>query len=190
VRNFILETLRYWVSELHIGGSRFDLTSVLAHDEQGELLPATPLLERIAEYPILRETKLIAEAWGAAGAYPVGHFAETRWAEWNDGRYRDDVRRFWRRGNGLLGALASRLCGSSNLYLPSSKGPECSINFVTCHDGFTLNDLVSFVRKYNAANGEGDGQDENFSANYGVESDTDMSAIEGSAPTPDHRTSC
>lgn len=179
VRDFILDALRFWVSEFRIDGFRFDLASVLARGEQGELLPDTPLLERIAQDPILREAKLIAEAWDAAGAYQVGHFAQTRWSEWN-GRYRDDVRRFWRGDDGMLGLFASRLCGSSDLYRASGKGPECSINFITCHDGFTLNDLVSYAQKHNDANGENnrDGQSENFSANYGVEGPTDDPAIE------------
>ncbi len=179
VRDFILDALRYWVSEFRVDGFRFDLASVLARGEQGELLPDTPLLERIAQDPILREAKLIAEAWDAAGAYQVGHFAETRWSEWN-GRYRDDVRRFWRGDEGMLGLFASRLCGSSDLYRASGKGPESSINFITCHDGFTLNDLVSYTQKHNEANGENnrDGQSENFSANYGGEGSTDDPVID------------
>ncbi len=138
-----------------------------------------PLLERIAEDAILRDTKLIAEAWDAAGAYQVGAFSLRRWAEWN-GRFRDDVRRFWRGDAGMTGAFASRICGSSDLYAGSGKGPECSINFVACHDGFTLNDLVSYERKHNEANGESnrDGSDDNCSANYGVEGASDDPAVE------------
>ena len=137
------------------------------------------LLERIAEDPILRDAKLIAEAWDAAGAYQVGCFSQRRWAEWN-GHFRDDVRRFWRGDEGMVGRFASRICGSSDLYAGSGKGPECSVNFVTCHDGFTLNDLVSYSRKHNEANGEDnrDGADENFSANYGVEGRSDDPAVE------------
>ena len=179
VREYILEALRYWVVEMHVDGFRFDLASVLGRDERGHLLPNAPLLEHIAEDPILREVKLIAEAWDAAGAYQVGSFAQRRWAEWN-GRYRDDVRRFWRGDPGMVGAFAYRICGSSDLYERSGKGPECSINYITCHDGFTLNDLVSYSHKHNEANGEGnrDGTDANFSANYGVEGPTDDPAIQ------------
>ncbi len=179
VRDMILDSLRYWVLELHVDGFRFDLASVLARDRWGNLLPDPPLLERIAEDPILRPVKLIAEAWDAAGAYQVGQFSERRWAEWN-GRYRDEVRRFWRGDDGMLGLFASRICGSSDLYQHSGKGPEASINYITCHDGFTLNDLVSYGQKHNEANGEAnrDGMDENFSANYGVEGPADDPAIE------------
>ncbi|MGH8324058.1 MAG: glycogen debranching enzyme, partial [Steroidobacteraceae bacterium] len=129
--------------------------------------------------PILRDTKLIAEAWDAAGAYQVGSFSERRWAEWN-GRYRDDIRRFWRGDEGMLSTFASRICGSEDIYAKSGKGPECSINFVTCHDGFTLNDLVSYSSKHNLANGEQnrDGSDDNFSANHGVEGPTQDAGIE------------
>jgi isoamylase len=178
VREYILNALRYWVLEMHVDGFRFDLASILGRDGAGHLLMNPPLLEQIAEDPILRETKLIAEAWDAAGAYQVGSFSERRWAEWN-GRYRDDVRRFWRGDDAMLGVFASRICGSEDIYAKSGKGPECSINFITCHDGFTLNDLVSFRRKHNRANGEDDrdGADENFSANYGVEGDTEDAAI-------------
>ena len=179
VRDMILDALRYWVIEMHVDGFRFDLASVLGRDRRGRVLADAPLLERIAEDPILRDTKLIAEAWDAAGAYQVGSFSLRRWAEWN-GHFRDDVRRFWRGDAGMVGRFASRICGSSDLYRESGKGPECSINFVTCHDGFTLNDLVSYARKHNEANGEHnrDGADENHSANYGVEGQSDDPAIE------------
>jgi len=170
VRDLILDALRYWVIEMHVDGFRFDLASVLGRDRQGRLVADAPLLERIAEDPILRDTKLVAEAWDAAGAYQVGSFSYRRWAEWN-GHFRDEVRRFWRGDEGMVGSFASRICGSSDLYGESGKGPECSINFVTCHDGFTLNDLVTYERKHNEANGEGnrDGAYENYSANYGAE---------------------
>ena len=170
VREFILSALRYWVLEMHVDGFRFDLASILGRDGAGACWRIRRCSSRSREDPILRETKLIAEAWDAAGAYQVGSFSERRWAEWN-GRYRDDVRRFWRGDDGMLGAFASRICGSADIYAKSGKGPECSINFLTCHDGFTLNDLVSFRHKHNRANGEDnrDGADENFSANYGVE---------------------
>jgi len=174
VRSFILDALRYWTLEMHVDGFRFDLASVLDRDEQGNLLPDAPLLERIAEDPILRDVRIIAEAWDAAGAYQVGRFSEARWAEWN-GRFRDDIRHFWRGDDGMLGTFASRICGSADIYQGSGKGPESSINFVTCHDGFTLNDLVSYTHKHNQVNGEEnrDGMDENYSANYGIEGETD-----------------
>jgi glycogen operon protein len=179
VRDLILDALRYWVMEMHIDGFRFDLASVLGRDRQGHVLAEAPLLERIAEDPILRDAKLIAEAWDAAGAYQVGSFSQIRWAEWN-GRFRDDVRRFWRGDDGMVGRFASRLGGSSDLYQGSGKGPECSINFVTCHDGFTLDDLVNYAWKHNQANGEDnrDGAAENYSANYGVEGESSDPAIE------------
>jgi glycogen operon protein len=179
VRDLILDALRYWVIEMHVDGFRFDLASVLGRDLHGRMLADAPLLERIAEDPILRDTKLIAEAWDVAGAYQVGAFSQRRWAEWN-GRFRDDVRRFWRGDAGMTGAFASRIAGSADLYAQSGKGPECSINFITCHDGFTLNDLVSYERKHNEANGNDnrDGADENHSANYGVEGESVDPAIE------------
>jgi glycogen operon protein len=179
VRDFILDVLRHWVIEMHVDGFRFDLASVLGRDEQGNLLVDPPLLERIADDPILRETKLIAEAWDAGGAYQVGNFAERRWAEWN-GRFRDDVRRYWRGDQGMLGDFASRIAGSSDLYEGSGKGPESSINYVTAHDGFTMNDLVSYDRKHNEANGEDnrDGTDANYSENYGIEGETEDSEIQ------------
>jgi glycogen operon protein len=179
VRDFILDALRSWVIEMHVDGFRFDLASVLGRDEQGKLVADSPLLERIAEDPLLRDVKLIAEAWDAAGAYQVGSFSEERWSEWN-GRYRDDVRRFWRGDPGMLGYFASRICGSADLYAASGKGPECSVNYVTCHDGFTLNDLVSYQAKHNEENGgdNRDGADENYSDNYGVEGETTNPEIE------------
>ena len=178
VRNFILDCLRYWVVEMHVDGFRFDLASILGRDRSGHLIPNPPLLEQIAEDPILREVKLIAEAWDAGGAYLVGRFPGERWSEWN-GHYRDDIRRFWRGDHGLAGVLASRICGSADLYDHSGKAPVNSINFITCHDGFTLNDLVSYQHKHNLANGEEnrDGCDGNFSCNYGVEGHTDNPGI-------------
>jgi glycogen operon protein len=179
VRDHILAALRYWMVEMHVDGFRFDLGSVLGRDGAGKLLANAPLLERIAEDPILRDVKIIAEAWDAAGAYQVGSFSERRWAEWN-GRYRDDVRRFWRGDEGMLGLFASRICGSADIYTKSGKGPESSINFITCHDGFTLNDMVSYRYKHNEANGENnhDGTDANFSENYGSEGETPDTGIE------------
>jgi isoamylase len=179
VRDLILDALRYWVMEMHVDGFRFDLASVLGRDVSGRTLADAPLLERIAEDPILRDAKLIAEAWDAAGAYQVGSFSQRRWAEWN-GHFRDDVRRFWRGDAGMRGRFASRICGSADLYAGSGKGPHCSVNFITCHDGFTLNDLVSYAEKHNLANGEEnrDGAGENFSANYGSEGGSTDPAIE------------
>jgi isoamylase len=179
VRDYVLNVLRYWVTEMHVDGFRFDLASILGRDGSGNLLTNPPLLEQIAEDPILRDTKLIAEAWDAGGAYQVGSFSERRWAEWN-GHYRDDVRRFWRGDDGMLPAFASRICGSEDIYARSGKGPESSINFITCHDGFTLNDLVSFAGKHNLANGENnrDGTNDDHSANYGVEGPTQDAYIE------------
>jgi glycogen operon protein len=179
VRDHILTALRYWVVEMHVDGFRFDLAAVLGRGRSGNLLHNPPLLERIAEDPILRDVKIIAEAWDAAGAYEVGSFSERRWAEWN-GRYRDDVRRFWRGDDGMLGSFASRICGSADIYSKSGKGPESSINFVTCHDGFTLNDLVSYRDKHNEANGENnhDGTNNNLSENYGAEGETTDAGVE------------
>ena len=179
VRDHILTALRYWVVEMHVDGFRFDLAAVLGRGRSGNMLPNPPLLERIAEDPILRDARIIAEAWDAVGAYEVGNFSERRWAEWN-GRYRDDVRRFWRGDDGMLGLFASRICGSADIYTRSGKGPGGSINFVTCHDGFTLNDLVCYRTKHNEANGENnhDGANENFSENYGSEGETTDAGIE------------
>lgn len=179
VRDYILSALRYWVIEMHVDGFRFDLASILGRDSAGKLLSNPPLIEQIGEDAILSGTKLIAEAWDAAGAYQVGSFSRKGWAEWN-GRYRDDVRRFWRGDDGMLGSFASRICGSADIYAKSGKCPGCSINFVACHDGFTLNDLVSYRNKHNEANGENnrDGTDDNFSENYGVEGQTEHPHIE------------
>lgn len=179
VREYIMTALRYWVIEMHVDGFRFDLAAVLGRGPAGNLLSNPPLLERIAEDPILRDVKIIAEAWDAAGAYEVGSFSESRWAEWN-GQYRDDVRRFWRGDDGFLGLFAQRLCGSADIYSKSGKGPESSINFVTCHDGFTLQDLVSYRQKHNEPNGQNnhDGANANFSENYGAEGETADHQIE------------
>ncbi|MFV2067420.1 MAG: glycogen debranching protein GlgX [Pirellulales bacterium] len=178
VREMIFHCLRHWVHNYHIDGFRFDLASILSRDRNGELLPNPPLVELISEDPMLADTKIIAEAWDAAGAYQVGSFAKLRWAEWN-GRYRDDVRRFWRGDGGMTGALATRLSGSSDLYQCSGRKPYHSINFITSHDGFTLNDLVSYEQKHNLANGEEnrDGDDNNYSSNYGFEGLTRRKAI-------------
>ncbi len=173
MRTLITECLHYWVVDMHVDGFRFDLGSILGRDERGNLLDNPPILERIAQDPILRDTKIIAEAWDAGGAYQVGEFPD-RWAEWND-RFRDDVRRFWRGDRNTVGSLATRFAGSSDLYHAGGRKPFHSINFITSHDGFTLRDLVSYNRKHNEANGEGnrDGHNSNFSFNYGAEGETD-----------------
>ena len=174
VRDFILDCLRYWVAVMHVDGFRFDLASILGRDEKGNVLQDAPLIQRIAEDPVLRDVKLIAEAWDAGGAYQVGCFGGVRWAEWN-GRYRDDVRRYWRGDPGTRGVFASRLTGSADVYQWAERTPEHSINFITCHDGFTLRDLVSYNHKHNEANGENnrDGGNDNNSHNYGIEGETD-----------------
>ncbi|MCL4811065.1 MAG: isoamylase, partial [Vicinamibacteraceae bacterium] len=179
VRQLIVDCLHYWVVEMHVDGFRFDLASVLGRGADGAMLANPPLLEHLAADPVLASTKLIAEAWDAGGAYQVGSFpAWGRWAEWN-GHFRDDVRRFVRGDAATVPALAARLAGSADLYGPSGRQPFHSVNFVTCHDGFTLADLVSYGRKHNEANGEDnrDGADENHSANHGVEGPTDDPAI-------------
>jgi len=169
VRDYILDCLRYWVVEMYVDGFRFDLASILGRDQKGNILSNPPLLERISEDPILRNTKIIAEAWDAGGAYQVGAFPG-RWAEWN-GVYRDDVRSFWRRDTGTVRNFATRLTGSYDLYGSLNKNPLNSINFITCHDGFTMNDLVSYTTKHNIANGEHnrDGENNNLSFNLGIE---------------------
>ena len=179
VREFVRNALRYWVMHMHVDGFRFDLASILGRDEHGNILRNAPLLEDIAEDPILRDVKIIAEAWDAGGAYQVGDFSTRRWTEWN-GRFRDDVRRFWVGEEGMIGSFASRICGSSDLYRSSGKGPASSLNFVTCHDGFTLNDLVSYKLKHNDENGEfsHDGTDANYSENCGVEGPSEDPGVE------------
>ncbi|MEU1289229.1 alpha-amylase family glycosyl hydrolase [Kitasatospora sp. NPDC005856] len=173
-RAFVLDCLRYWVTEYHVDGFRFDLASVLVRAPDGTPLENPPLLEAIAADPVLRDTKLIAEAWDAAGLYQVGSFPDQRgrWAEWN-GRYRDTVRRFLKGDEGAAGELADRMLGSPDLY--PRRGPLASVNFVTAHDGFTLHDLVSYNEKHNEANGEGnrDGESVNHSWNCGREGPTD-----------------
>ncbi len=171
VRHLIRDSLRYWVTEMHIDGFRFDLASILGRDRQGRVLPNPPMIEAIGEDPVLRDTKLIAEAWDAAGLYQVGSFSsDPRWAEWN-GRFRDDVRAFMISKENSITHLATRIAGSSDLYQPSGRSPLCSINFVTCHDGFTLADLVGYNQKQNLANGEEnrDGDNHNLSWNSGHE---------------------
>ena len=171
VRDLILDSLRYWVTEMHVDGFRFDLASILGRGRDGSVLSNPPLIERIAEDPILANSKLIAEAWDAAGLYQVGDFPHfQRWMEWN-GRFRDDVRKFIRGDKGLVPTIATRLAGSADLYQDDGREPFHSVNFVTCHDGFTLADLVSYNSKHNEANGEEnrDGSEANLSWNCGTE---------------------
>ena len=169
-QKFIVDCLRYWVEDMHVDGFRFDEGSILARGEDGAPLVHPPVIWQIELEDALADTKLIAEAWDAAGLYQVGHFPGDRWAEWN-GRYRDDVRRFVKGDAGMTGAVASRLAGSADIYQARGQSPENSINVVTVHDGFTLNDLVSYDEKHNEANAEGnrDGIDENLSWNCGSE---------------------
>jgi len=174
VRDLIMDCLRYWVSGMHVDGFRFDLASILGRDRFGHVLLEPPVIESIVEDGVLADTKLIAEPWDAAGLYQVGGFPfGRRWSEWN-GKFRDDVRRFWRGELGLTGAMATRICGSADLYEAGGRLPLHSINYVTCHDGFTLRDLVSYNRKHNESNGEAnrDGLDENHSWNCGFEGET------------------
>lgn len=178
VARFIIDCLEYWVREMHVDGFRFDLASALARGEDGEPMHNPPVLWGIELSDFLAGTKIIAEAWDAAGLYQVGTFPGYRWSEWN-GRYRDCVRRFVRGDTGLVGEVATRLAGSSDLYQPNWRLPINSVNFVTCHDGFTLWDLVSYECKHNEANHENnqDGSNENFSSNCGVEGETDDPGI-------------
>jgi glycogen operon protein len=179
VRELIIQSLRYWVQDMHIDGFRFDLGSILGRDGSGNMMENPPVLERIAQDPVLRDTKIIAEAWDAAGAYQVGSFPGGRWAEWND-RFRDDVRSFWRGDPGKVSAFATRISGSADIYMQTGRKPYHSINYITAHDGFTLSDWVSYESKHNEANGEGnrDGSDNNLSRNWGVEGETgDMQVL-------------
>ena len=178
VAKFILECLEYWVREMHVDGFRFDLASVLSRGEDGEPLYHAPVLWNIEFSNVLSETRVIAEAWDAAGLYQVGDFPGYRWGEWN-GRYRDMMRRFVRGDRGLLGEVAQRISGNSDLYQGADRFPINSINFVTCHDGFTLYDLVSYNSKHNEANGEDnrDGNNNGLSWNCGVEGDTEDAEI-------------
>ena len=179
VRRMIVDSLRYWVGEMHIDSFRFDLASILDRDESGNLMPRPPVLWDIESDPTLAGTKLIAEAWDAAGLYQVGSFEGDSWREWN-GRFRDDVRSFFRCDRGTVTALADRLIGSPQIYDHEQREAEQSVNFVTCHDGFTLNDLVSYNHKHNESNGEDnrDGADDNRSSNWGVEGPTDDPEVE------------
>ena len=172
VRNLVLDCLRYWAADYHVDGFRFDLASILGRDQNGAPLANPPLLESLALDPVLSKCKLIAEAWDAGGLYQVGSFpAYNRWAEWN-GKYRDAVRKFLKGDMGLVGEIATRIQGSPDLYY--YRGPAASINFITCHDGFTLYDLFSYNEKHNEANGEhnNDGANDNNSWNCGAEGET------------------
>ena len=179
VRDLIRDALRYWVMEMHVDGFRFDLASILGRDTKGQLLANPPMIEMIAEDPVLRDTKIIAEAWDAAGLYQVGTFStDARWAEWN-GKFRDDIRAFMAGLDNTVGHLATRIAGSADLYQSSLRHPFNSINFITSHDGFTLSDLVSYNEKHNEANGEDnrDGDNHNISWNSGVEGPTRSKTI-------------
>ena len=179
VRRLIIDSLRYWVQEMHVDGFRFDLAAVLSRDEAGQPMVDPPALWDIETDPVLAGTKLIAEAWDAGGLYQVGSFVGERWVEWN-GRFRDDVRSFVKGDRDTVPAIMQRFLGSPDIYGHKRREPQASVNFVTCHDGFTLNDLVSYDAKHNEANGEGnrDGNDQNLSWNCGVEGPTSDPAIE------------
>jgi len=179
VRRMIVDSLRYWVSEMHVDGFRFDLASILSRGSDGRPLPDPPVLWDIESDPVLAGTKLIAEAWDAAGLYQVGSFVGDAWKEWN-GRFRDDARDFFRGEPGAVARLADRMLGSHAVYAHKRREAEQSVNFATCHDGFTLNDLVSYNDKHNEANGEDnrDGEGHNRSWNCGVEGPTDAREIE------------
>jgi len=179
VRRMILDSLRYWVTSMHVDGFRFDLASVLARDETGTPLPNPPIVWDIESDPVLAGTKVIAEVWDAAGLYQVGSFVGESWQEWN-GRFRDDVRRFLKGDRNTVSNLTTRLLGSPDIYGSDEREPEQSVNFVTCHDGFTLNDLVSYNEKHNEENGQRnrDGMDANLSWNCGAEGSVDDQEIE------------
>ena len=179
IRHMIVDSLRYWVNEMHVDGFRFDLASILARDSSGAVMPNPPVLWDIESDTALAGTKMIAEAWDAAGLYQVGSFPGDSWKEWND-RFRDDLRNFFRGANDSVGRVADRLLGSPSIYGWRDREVEESINFVTCHDGFTLNDLVSYSYKHNEENGEGnrDGRDDYLSWNCGFEGPTDDPEIE------------
>src|SRR5271166_460341 len=179
VRRLILDSLCYWVRDMHVDGFRFDLASVLSRDQKGTPMRPSPVVQDIQSDPVLSNIKLIAEAWDAAGLYQVGIFAGYQWKEWN-GKFRDDIRSFVRGDPGLVTTVAFRLLGSPDVYQTGEGEPERSVNFVTCHDGFTLNDLVSYNDKHNEVNFEGnrDGYNDNRSWNCGVEGPSDDPAIE------------
>ncbi len=179
IRRMILDSLRYWVTEMHVDGFRFDLASILARDSSGTVMSNPPVLWDIESDPALSGTKMIAEAWDAAGLYQVGSFVGDSWKEWND-HFRDDVRDFFRGANDSVGRMADRLLGSPNIYGKRGREAEESINFVSCHDGFTLNDVVTNNHKHNRDNGEDnrDGHDDNRSWNCGFEGAAEDPEIE------------
>ncbi|WP_294427396.1 glycogen debranching protein GlgX [uncultured Treponema sp.] len=179
VQDFIIDCLHYWVLEMHVDGFRFDLASELCRDEKGFICDNAPIAKRIAEDSILRNTKIIAEPWDCGGGYQIGNFPGGRWCEWND-HYRDGIRRFIRGDEFIANEAATRIAGSNDIYALSGRGPIHSINFITAHDGFTLNDLVTYNGKHNEDNGEGnrDGNDNNMSYNYGYEGPTVNPKIE------------
>ncbi|MCI5222686.1 MAG: glycogen debranching enzyme GlgX, partial [Candidatus Electrothrix sp. AR4] len=179
VRTLIMDALHWWVIEMHVDGFRFDLASILGRDQNGNVLSNPPVVEMIAEDPVLADTKIIAEAWDAAGLYQVGNFSHHhRWAEWN-GRFRDDVRMFMNGTPGMVSTLATRAAGSSDLYQHNGRTPCNSINFITSHDGFTLADLVSYNEKQNLVNGEEnrDGDNNSLSWDSGTMGETDDKEI-------------
>lgn len=179
VRRMIVDSLRYWVQEMHVDGFRFDLASILSRDSSGQCMATPPIFWDIESDPILAGTKLIAEAWDAAGLYQVGSFIGDSWMEWN-GRFRDDFRSFFRGECGTVACIADRLIGSPEIYAHEQREAEQSVNFITCHDGFTLNDLVSYDYKHNQSNGDDnrDGANDNRSWNCGVEGITHDPSIE------------
>lgn len=178
VSKFVLDCLEYWVEKMHVDGFRFDEAALLSRDENGKIVDFPHIIANIEVSDKLANTKIFAEPWDAAGGYLVGKFPGYRFVEWN-GRFRDDMRRFIRGENGMISTIASRVTGSDDLYQNSGRKAINTLNFITCHDGFTLNDLVSYDYKHNEANGENnlDGLDENFSCNYGTEGETDSAEI-------------
>lgn len=181
VRNFIIDCLRHWAIEYRVDGFRFDLASILGRDQNGAPMANPPILESLAFDPVLGKMKLIAEAWDAGGLYQVGRFPSwNRWAEWN-GRYRDDMRSFLKGDDGMAGNAITRITGSRDLYSPESRGHKASVNFLTCHDGFTLYDLYSYNEKHNEKNGwnNTDGDNNGHSWNCGAEGETDDPNVNG-----------
>jgi len=181
VRNFIIDCLRHWTVEYRVDGFRFDLASILGRDQNGAPMANPPILESLAFDPVLGKMKLIAEAWDAGGLYQVGSFPSwNRWAEWN-GRYRDDMRSFLKGDDGMAGNAITRITGSRDLYSPESRGHKASVNFLTCHDGFTLYDLYSYNEKHNEKNGwnNTDGDNNGHSWNCGAEGETDDPNVNG-----------
>lgn len=181
VRNFIIDCLRHWAIEYRVDGFRFDLASILGRDQNGAPMANPPILESLAFDPVLGKMKLIAEAWDAGGLYQVGSFPSwNRWAEWN-GRYRDDMRSFLKGDDGMAGNAITRITGSRDLYSPESRGHKASVNFLTCHDGFTLYDLYSYTEKHNEKNGwnNTDGDNNGHSWNCGAEGETDDPNVNG-----------